>query len=143
MSKARPIVLLILLIALLAPAIVCYCLVCPGHLGTKTVSLDKLTSDPRIGVDYMGSDTKHHHFFRRNCYSLFALGEWSVTDRFRVKKDGVVSRNEFPLTTDRTIWQHYYLASTNEVARFREDFVRATPISRTVDLSSKVQRDPD
>jgi hypothetical protein len=94
---------------------------CPGHLGTKTVALEKLTKDPKIGLDYMGSDTRCHYFFRRNCYSLFALGEGSVTDRFRVKKEGVIARQEFGLTKDRTAWRHYYIAST--VERFEGDFV--------------------
>lgn len=96
---------------------------CPGHLGTKTVALEKLKEDPKIGLDYMGSDTRYHYFFRRNCYSLFALGEWSVTDRFRVKKEGVIARREFGLTKDRTAWRHYYIASTNDVERFEGDFV--------------------
>jgi len=99
--------------------------VCPGHLGTKTVLLDVLKKRPGIGVDYTGSDAKYHYFIRRNCYSLFTLGEWSVTDRFRVEKDGIVARPEIALTKDRTLWRHYYLASPHQTAEFEAEFVAA------------------
>lgn len=104
-------------------ALVATSCVCPGHLGTKTVALDVLVKRPGIGIDYTGSDAKYHYFIRRNCYSLITLGEWSVTDRFRVEKDGIVARPEIALTKDRTLWRHYYLASPDQTAKFEVEFV--------------------
>jgi hypothetical protein len=75
----------------------------------------------------MGSDAQCHYFFRRNCYSLFALGEWSVTDRFRVRKESASTKQEFPLTKDKAAWRYYDLLSTNVANRLERDFKQEMP----------------
>ena len=96
--------------------------ICPGHLGTKIVPLSRLEAEPGIQLAYMGSDAQYHYFFRRNCYSLFSLGEWSVTDRFQLNRATASTEREFPLTKDSTAWRYYDLLSTNSANRIEGDF---------------------
>jgi hypothetical protein len=93
---------------------------CPGHLGKRTTTLANLSENPGISLNYMGSDDTYHYFFRRNCYSLFALGEWSVTDTFRVRQSEYAAVSEVVLTKDRSRWKNY---TGDARKQLHEDFV--------------------
>lgn len=102
----------------------CVGCMCPGHLGTKTTRVSLLVEQPGVQLHYQGSDEGHHYFVRQNCYSLFAPGQWAVTDKFRLAKQGYRAREEFELTTDRMLWRSY---SIDEIEKLERDFIKQQP----------------
>lgn len=94
--------------------------VCPGHLGKRTTTVTHLKEYPALALYYMGSDSDYHHFLRLNCAKLLTLGEWSVSDRFRLKKSDYSASAELLLTDNRSLWRNYTGESS---VSLEEDFV--------------------
>jgi hypothetical protein len=95
---------------------------CPGHLGTRTTTIDEIRHHPGLSLSYLGYDGAFHYFERQNCYTLLAPGKWAVTDVFRVASTGVVVRLPRAIDSNVPAEARYHLDSIEHIQRFDQDF---------------------